>query len=287
MAEFMITYETLFDLLRKERNSAELQSLDPSFTPSLHYYLEQKQAILNQPNTGELYQITEQEKTRAQLKNIQKILKDLYDQREKKILALALNAARTKTELIHSAAFQEYEKTLYDNLIALLKESRLTNLSFAQPPFQPNHTPQTASPPTPIQTHPPQPDQPSDSKPVQTTSAPSSDPPQSTSTPSQSSQTSIQTLPPSQTTSEPRKSPSSTLSQTTQPSIPSPKQPSNPPQRPQKPSSDQTEIKFLYPVPRFLGTNLETFGPFKKEDTATLPSQIAQILIKKGHATPL
>ena len=42
-------------------------------------------------------------------------------------------------------------------------------------------------------------------------------------------------------------------------------------------------IRFLSPVPKFLGKELETYGPFGEDDVANLPSEIAAILIAKGR----
>ncbi len=43
-------------------------------------------------------------------------------------------------------------------------------------------------------------------------------------------------------------------------------------------------IRFIYSVPKFLGHHLEVYGPFEEDDTANLPEEIADILIKKGRA---
>ncbi|MEK6614689.1 MAG: hypothetical protein AABZ32_01045, partial [Bacteroidota bacterium] len=43
-------------------------------------------------------------------------------------------------------------------------------------------------------------------------------------------------------------------------------------------------VRFIKPVPKFLGPELESYGPFEPEDIASLPSQIARILVGKGRA---
>lgn len=43
-------------------------------------------------------------------------------------------------------------------------------------------------------------------------------------------------------------------------------------------------IRFLHAVPKFIGKDLEIYGPFDEEDVATLPAEIAEVLIKKGRA---
>jgi len=42
-------------------------------------------------------------------------------------------------------------------------------------------------------------------------------------------------------------------------------------------------VRFLNAVPKFLGRELEVYGPFEEEEIATLPEEIAEILIKKGR----
>ena len=43
-------------------------------------------------------------------------------------------------------------------------------------------------------------------------------------------------------------------------------------------------LRFVNAVPKFIGKDLEIYGPFDEEDVATLPAEIATILIKKGRA---
>ena len=41
-------------------------------------------------------------------------------------------------------------------------------------------------------------------------------------------------------------------------------------------------VRFLYSVPKFVGQELEEYGPFEEEDIANLPSEIADVLLGKG-----
>lgn len=45
-----------------------------------------------------------------------------------------------------------------------------------------------------------------------------------------------------------------------------------------------TILRFLQPVPAFVGTDLKTYGPFQREDVATVPAVHAKNLIRSGHA---
>jgi len=45
-----------------------------------------------------------------------------------------------------------------------------------------------------------------------------------------------------------------------------------------------TKVKFLESVDLFVGKELEEYGPFEKEAEATLPKDLADILISQGKA---
>ena len=61
---------------------------------------------------------------------------------------------------------------------------------------------------------------------------------------------------------------------------------------PQPPSSQRTEkgeevlkvVRFTQPLPAIIGIDMKTYGPFKAEDVASLPTQNADNLIRKGIA---
>ena len=43
-------------------------------------------------------------------------------------------------------------------------------------------------------------------------------------------------------------------------------------------------IRFITTVPKFVGEEMEIYGPYQENETASLPTKIADILIKKGRA---
>ena len=47
---------------------------------------------------------------------------------------------------------------------------------------------------------------------------------------------------------------------------------------------EQKKVRFISPVPKFIGPELEEYGPFGEMDTADLPSKIADILVSKKRA---
>ena len=47
---------------------------------------------------------------------------------------------------------------------------------------------------------------------------------------------------------------------------------------------EKKKIKFLHTVPKFVGRELEVYGPFESGETEELPLELAKILIVKGMA---
>lgn len=185
----VLTYETLFEMLTREKNREELQKLDSNFFEGLVAYLREKRAITE--NKGSLTNYTEQDKSRAEkeLQNIIKIIKELYERREKKIMFMALNKSRTGSNLIDSSALVGEELLFFNTLVENMNKYRDRILN-------------------------------------------------------------------------------SILND-----------------KLGKQEKQNTKlVRFLHDVPKFVGRELEIYGPFKEEDVANLPIDIATILLEKGRA---
>ena len=123
--DIKITYETLFDLLRREKNREDMQKLDSVFFDDVIEYLAEKVSLLKeQEKKHDLLSSDERNKTRNQLENIKKILQELYERREQKIIRLALNKSKTKSSSIDSSALLKEEKTFFDSLVSMLDHYR-------------------------------------------------------------------------------------------------------------------------------------------------------------------
>jgi DNA replication initiation complex subunit (GINS family) len=137
--EINITYETLFELLRREKNREELQNLDETFFNDVAEYLKEiKESIKQQKTKQDLFAAEELKKAEIQEENIRKILRELYERREKKIMSLAMDKSRTASNIMDTSALLEQEKELYDRLVALLDRFRkgiLFNLLEAETPL--------------------------------------------------------------------------------------------------------------------------------------------------------
>lgn len=127
--EVAVTYETLYELLRREKMREELQPLDAGFLIDVLNYLREKQRILDDAEKKQdLFSLDEREKTQVQLVNIRKIVRELYERREKKIIEMALNRSRTKSNLIDTSALLVHERYIFDSLVSVLDNFRMTVL---------------------------------------------------------------------------------------------------------------------------------------------------------------
>lgn len=207
--DVIITYETLYELLRREKARPEIQKLDDSFYRDVINYIEEKKSFIeSQSKTESIFSNTEIEKTKKQLENVQKMLKELCERREFKIVQLALIASRTSKSIEHISLLLPEEQSFHNELLNLLnigRENILENLLNAKLPRKLEAGLKK--------------------KPKEINSA--------------------------------------------------------------SKAEDNKVVRILNPVPRFIGTNLEVYGPFDQENVVNLPSEIAGLLIKNKKAEEL
>ena len=208
-SEVRINYETLYEILLREKRHDEPGALDRNFHANLADYLSNKMALLDETrNRHDLFSTKEQSETRTQLENIRRLLSEIYERREKKILLMALNKSRTGSSLIDTSSLLDTEQALFEEVRIVLDRHRSgvhDRLLHAKLPELPS----------PAQGLPPQPNQ-------------------------------------------------------------------GPPQG-MKEKKETRLIRFLRPVPKFVGKELEVYGPFEEDDMASLPAEIADVLIAKGR----
>lgn len=90
----MITYSDLYEALRKEKYNEKLQKLPKNFFVQLGAYFREKKAVTEKESEDAMFD-DEIAKTRKQLENAKTMVKELLTIRERKILSLALVAAKT------------------------------------------------------------------------------------------------------------------------------------------------------------------------------------------------
>ena len=207
--EVVITYETLFEILQRERGRTDLQKLEPTFFIDILSYIKDKKKILEMKN-GSPFAHDEKKKTERQLENIYKILKELYERREKKIMSLALDKSRTKSHLIDTSSLLNEEKVVFEALTELLDTYRnelLNSILNEKMPFM--HSMEDKKTKKEFKTK-------------------------------EEFTTALELKKPTKL------------------------------------------VRFMNYVPKFVGPELEEYGPFDKEDIANLPIEIVVVLLSKG-----
>ena len=123
-AEIAITFETLYDLLIREKQRDELLLLEPTFFADVIIYLREKMKIWEKISSdNDLFSEGERDKVETELKSIRKVLKDLYERREKKIIDLAINKSRIGHGLEARNLLDE-EKQLFESIAQVLDRHR-------------------------------------------------------------------------------------------------------------------------------------------------------------------
>ena len=124
MTDTTLTYEALYDILRREKIKPELQKLDNNFYEQVGNYIKDKiNTLESQKQKSSIFAQKEIEKTEKQIDNVKKIIKELYEKRESKLIQLALSAVKVR-EFQDVQELLPEEKNLFDNIMSLLKSSR-------------------------------------------------------------------------------------------------------------------------------------------------------------------
>lgn len=111
----MITYQEIYDMLRKEKYNEVLQPLPKKFLKEVASYIDEKKNILGREDTGKKGLFSETVRmTRKQLDNTMAIIKELTIIRQRKILNLALTAAMTGVSKKDTENLLKYEIELFE-----------------------------------------------------------------------------------------------------------------------------------------------------------------------------
>lgn len=115
----MITYPEIYEFLRKEKYNEQLQPLPKAFYKDIAEYFEEKRKIANK--TDEMFNEAIA-KTKKQLENAVTLLKEMITRRQKKIINVAMVAAKTGISKRDSENMLDNEKKLFDSVINELEE---------------------------------------------------------------------------------------------------------------------------------------------------------------------
>ena len=116
----MITYNELYDALRKERYSEQLQPIPKNFIKEVSAYLKDKKEIASKEDDEFSDTIT---KTKKQFENSIAIFKELMLRRKKKILDLVFIAAETGISKRDFENMLAVEKECFDEIIKSIEKN--------------------------------------------------------------------------------------------------------------------------------------------------------------------
>ncbi len=120
----MITYQDIYDILRKEKYNEALQQLPKKFLREVASYLTEKKDIVNrEQKDSELFSDTVR-MTRKQLDNTLSIIKEIIAIRERKVLNLAFTAALTGISKRDTENLLEHEKELFEIVVKRLEQNQ-------------------------------------------------------------------------------------------------------------------------------------------------------------------
>lgn len=118
MTTINITLETLYDVLRNEKKNEELQELEKTFFLNVVSYMREKKILQeSRKDEDELFATSERKKLDYEMRSIKRILKEIYEKREKKIIAIALNKSRTGSEIIDISSMLPEEKEFFTMIV--------------------------------------------------------------------------------------------------------------------------------------------------------------------------
>lgn len=105
-----ITFELIRKIQREERDSPQLTKLPENFFEKVSAYLEQKRKMEK-----------EDRKVSLEVKNIERLVENIFDIRERKILNQAIITVRTR---IPPQNMNEEEEKFFEEIVKILKERR-------------------------------------------------------------------------------------------------------------------------------------------------------------------
>lgn len=261
-----LTYEKLYELLRREKGKEDLQQLDAAFLLQVVAYLREKDASYGQSLTkNDVFSMNERQRLQTELHNIHRLVKELYERREKKILEMALNRSRTSANIIDTTNLLAEERALFDQLVSNLDHFRVGVLQNLLTLKEPSVSTTTVPLRQFLEPALPKVDLPKKLVIEQPGFVPAAQLPSA----SQPAPVLVSPTISSASPLSPASSPPAVFESTTVEAQASQ-------------AKTHLKVRFLQDVPQVVGAEMETYGPFSANDTAAIPKEIADIWIEQG-----
>jgi DNA replication initiation complex subunit (GINS family) len=282
MSDIKVTLEALYDILRNEKKKEDLQQLDSSFFVDVVAYLRGKKALLEaKSDQDELFASTEKDKLEYELRSIKRILKEIYEKREKKIIDIAMNKSRTRSDIIDTTAMLREEKEFYNLIVSLLDKYRsgvLLNLFKGHLPFVNDELKAaTVVQESPAKKEVAETEEKTSEKSTfnkfENVDAPAPD--------TVNEDDAEEDMPEESETSEltATQEQSDEQEETTKEDKETEKE-----ETAEQDKSDFTKIRFIHPVPRFVWKDMKEYGPFSTGDETEIFPEVADLMVRKGRA---
>ena len=122
MSEIKISYEYIFDVRMREKKKQEIQKIDNDFYAQVTDFLNELRQRLVAPTQTKLERDFEQERLNTQINNIRRLVREIFEIRERKIIKLALNKSKIKNAVIDTGNFLSFEVELMQKLSHTISE---------------------------------------------------------------------------------------------------------------------------------------------------------------------
>lgn len=278
LKDVVISYETLYELLRREKNRSEIQKLPDGFIEDTGEYVKKLRHSLGMKRRDvSSFSGDDVRKEEQKLDSVQKVIAELYEKREKKIISMAIARSRTKASLADVASLLDSEKRLFQLLVETLDQNRNSILGELFGELKAQQASSTIQKPADVPKA-------SDFESNTTAKAPV-EPSVQRAEPSTLNME--QSIPKAEAVT-PKVEPSaqkveqnaseaqvSSINSTSNPVSASETQKSTIPE-------GKRRVVFLAPIPKFVDRDMNVLGPFEEGEEALLPLDIATILSSKN-----
>ena len=290
MSDVNITYETLYEILRNEKNREDIQELSVSFYEDIVSYLNKSTKIMQEAlNSGQPEEDIED--LARQMKNIKSIIKEIYERREKKIINFALNKSRTSSDSMEIETLLVEEKEMYERVVEVMdcfRNNIISRALLGKIPISNKktcavdigneimHDTKTGN----VRPHPGTEDI-SIKNGLKDREIARGDN-------GNESENNAKKIDAKDREAEEKEKQEINASAMKNPGQAKEEMQKKAEYQQHSATSDSTKIdkslRFKEAVPKFLGKELEVYGPYEPEETAILPTELANILIRKGKA---
>ncbi|MFW6450271.1 MAG: hypothetical protein ACOCZ6_04395 [Nanoarchaeota archaeon] len=119
--EMTINYETVYELLRREKSREEMQKLPENFVEELAKYVQWLGTEVNKKKRDiDSFSSDEIRREEQKYYNMRRVISELYEKRERKIINMAITKSRTNAKLADVANLLDTEKELFNSLVETL-----------------------------------------------------------------------------------------------------------------------------------------------------------------------